>query len=79
MKDAFKSIFVWVCSVRIFEKNMGDPYYEPTIMVHNKMKYKPTIVVHNKMKNGNIVLFSVYPSDVMVVCKNSETHPIIMT
>ena len=24
-----------VCSIRIFEKNMGDPYYEPTIVVHD--------------------------------------------
>jgi len=24
-----------VCSIRIFAKNIGDPYYEPTIMVHD--------------------------------------------
>jgi len=24
-----------VCSIRIFAKNMGDPYYEPTIVVHD--------------------------------------------
>jgi len=24
-----------VCSIRVFAKNMGDPYYEPTIVVHN--------------------------------------------
>ena len=23
-------------SIRIFAKNMGDPYYEPTIVVHDK-------------------------------------------
>jgi len=25
-----------VCSIRIFAKNIGDPYYEPTIVVHDK-------------------------------------------
>ena len=24
-------------SIRIFAKNMGDPYYEPTIMVHDTL------------------------------------------
>ena len=24
-----------VCSIRTFAKNMGDPYYEPTIVVHD--------------------------------------------
>ena len=24
-----------MCSIRIFAKNMGDPYYEPTTMVHD--------------------------------------------
>jgi len=24
-----------VCSIRIFAKNMGDPYYEPIIVVHD--------------------------------------------
>ena len=24
------------CSIRIFAKNMGDPYYEPTIVIHDK-------------------------------------------
>jgi len=24
-----------VCSIRVFAKNLGDPYYEPTIMVHD--------------------------------------------
>ena len=26
-----------MCSIRIFAKNMGDPYYEPTIVVHDIM------------------------------------------
>ena len=25
-----------VCSIRISAENMGDPYYEPTIVVHDK-------------------------------------------
>jgi len=25
-----------VRSIRIFAKNMGDPYYEPTIVAHDK-------------------------------------------
>jgi len=25
-----------VCSIRVFAKNLGDPYYEPTIVVHDK-------------------------------------------
>ena len=24
-----------MCSIRIFAKNMGDPHYEPTIVVHD--------------------------------------------
>ena len=24
-----------MCSIRVFAKNMGDPYYEPTIVVHD--------------------------------------------
>ena len=24
-----------MCSIRIFAENMGDPYYEPTIVVHD--------------------------------------------
>jgi len=28
-----------VCSVRIFAKNIGDPYYEPTIVVHDLKIY----------------------------------------
>jgi len=24
-----------VCSIRIFAKSIGDPYYEPTIVVHD--------------------------------------------
>ena len=24
-----------MCSIRIFAKNIGDPYYEPTIVVHD--------------------------------------------
>ena len=27
--------FLGVRSIRIFAKNMGDPYYEPTIVVHD--------------------------------------------
>ena len=27
--------FLGMCSIRDFAKNMGDPYYEPTIMVHD--------------------------------------------
>ena len=34
-----------VCSIRVLAKNHGDPYYEPTIVVHD---YEPTIVVHDK-------------------------------
>jgi len=26
-----------VCSIRIFAKNMGDPYYEPTIVVYDNV------------------------------------------
>ena len=26
-----------VCSIRIFAKNIGDPYYEPTIVVHDNV------------------------------------------
>jgi len=25
-----------VRSIRVFAKNMGDPYYEPTVVVHDK-------------------------------------------
>ena len=32
-----------VCSIRILAKNMGDPYYEPTIVVHDI----PTVPKHN--------------------------------
>ena len=35
MKD-FSRWFLGVHSIRIFAKNMGDPYYEPTIVVHDK-------------------------------------------
>ena len=31
-------------SIRIFAKNMGDPYYEPTIVVHDEHN----IVVHDE-------------------------------
>ena len=24
-----------VCSIKVFAKNHGDPYYEPTIVVHD--------------------------------------------
>jgi len=24
-----------VCSIRVFAKNQGNPYYEPTIVVHD--------------------------------------------
>ena len=27
-------------SIRIFAKNMGDPYYEPTIVVHDNLYIK---------------------------------------
>ena len=27
-------------SIRVFAKNMGDPYYEPTIVVHDYMNKK---------------------------------------
>jgi len=33
--DAFLRQVLGVCSFRIFAKNMGDPYYEPTIVVHD--------------------------------------------
>ena len=26
-------------SIRVFAKNMGDPYYEPTIVVHDNIVY----------------------------------------
>ena len=26
-------------SIRIFAKNMGNPYYEPTIVVHDNIKH----------------------------------------
>jgi len=39
-----------VCSIRIFAKNMGDPYYEPTIVVHDnkgcemlKLRYQQSL------------------------------------
>ena len=28
-----------VCSIRVIAKNMGDPYYEPTIVVHDTHAY----------------------------------------
>ena len=28
-----------MCSVRVCTKNMGDPYYEPTIVVHDAVKH----------------------------------------
>jgi len=28
-----------MCSIRIFAKNMDDPYYEPTIVVHEMEVY----------------------------------------
>ena len=27
-----------MCSIRIFAKNIGDPYYEPTIVVHDTLR-----------------------------------------
>ena len=33
LKMAFRCT---VCSIRVLTKNHGDPYYEPTIMVHDK-------------------------------------------
>jgi len=31
----FLRLVLDVCPIRIFAKNMGDPYYEPTIVVHD--------------------------------------------
>ena len=33
---------IGVCSIRIFAKNMGDPYYEPTIMVNDRVRNPKT-------------------------------------
>ena len=33
-----KDAFLGVCSIRILAKNRGDPYYEPTIVVHDIRK-----------------------------------------
>ena len=30
-------VVLGVCSIKIFAKNMGDPYYEPTIVVHDSI------------------------------------------
>jgi len=30
-------LFKGVYSIRIFTENIGDPYYEPTIVVHDKL------------------------------------------
>jgi len=36
-----------VCSIRIFAKNIGHPYYEPTIVVHDiDSKSMPTGIVN---------------------------------
>ena len=29
-----------VCSIRVLSKNHSDPYYEPTIMVHDKNRLR---------------------------------------
>ena len=38
-------------SIRIFAKNMGDPYYEPTIMVHDTTvcRQRRLVTCHNPM------------------------------
>ena len=45
-------------SIKSFAKNMGDPYYEPTTVVHDEpttvVHDEPTTVVHDK-KVGFIV------------------------
>ena len=33
-------LLLGVYSIRVFAKNMGDSYYEPTIMVHAKFNKK---------------------------------------
>ena len=34
-----------VCSIRIFAKNIGDPYYEPTIMGHDTFNLLVVIIL----------------------------------
>jgi len=33
-----------VCSIRVLAKNHGDPYYEPTIVVHDNRGEYPTLI-----------------------------------
>ena len=37
-------------SIRIFAKNMGDPYYEPTIVVHD------TLFICNSVTRAQLIL-----------------------
>ena len=53
-----------VCSIRIFAENMGDPYYEPTIVVHDTkilIGASPTLVrdFHSQSKTENYKYHSV--------------------
>jgi len=34
------ALVLGVCSIRIFAKNIGNPHYEPTIVVHDKITRK---------------------------------------
>ena len=48
-----------MCSIRIFAKNMGDPYYEPTIVVHDIVVADklPIIKLFSICINSHISLF----------------------
>ena len=39
--------FLGVRSIRIFAKNMGDPYYEPTTVVHERVAVEPPLLLLN--------------------------------
>ena len=51
--DAFSGRFqVYVLS-GFFAENMGDPYYEPTIMVHNMVTSKLSTISHTQKNLTN--------------------------
>ena len=41
-----------VCSIRIFEKNISDPYYEPTIVVHDTEPSSNTLIEQSLLLFG---------------------------
>jgi len=62
-----------VRSIRVFAKNLGDPYYEPTIVVHDSSDFGYKSFLHSLKISHKVTFMSVSFNDDPLASSHSTT------